>query len=153
MIIYKTKIQQEVYSKSWCFAHSMLSCLPSWDLCKCVEGQCRNFFLVYFACMNFFVHLIFPCMNFFFCGSPALARNPPPPPPPRPRGFARFVLSWWSIPHPQACRKSKSHPWSTSYKFYRCIFLKAILISVQRRSFHNFYKRFLEFIERRILLS
>ena len=38
MIIYKTKIQQEVYSNSWWFAHSMLSCLPSWDLWKANAG-------------------------------------------------------------------------------------------------------------------
>ena len=44
-------------------------CFPACllEICaKCMEGQCRNFFLVYSTRMNFFFHLIFPCMNFFF---------------------------------------------------------------------------------------
>ena len=70
MIIDKTKIQQEVYSKSWCFAHSMLSCLSSWNLCKCIEGQCRNFFLVYSTCMIFFFTKFSLAWIFFFVRCP-----------------------------------------------------------------------------------
>ena len=44
MITYKTKIQQEGYSKGWCFAHSMLSCLPSWDLCEMCGRPMQEFF-------------------------------------------------------------------------------------------------------------
>ena len=66
MIIYKTKIQQEVYSKGWCFAHSMLSCLPSWDLCKMCGRPMQKFFSWSTQHAWIFFHLIFPCMNFFF---------------------------------------------------------------------------------------
>ena len=68
MIIYKTKIQQEVYSKSWSFAHSMLSCLPSWDLCKMCGRPMQEFFSCSTLHAWIFFHLIFPCMNqcFFF---------------------------------------------------------------------------------------
>ena len=49
-------------------------CSPAFlpEIClKCVEGQCRNFFLVYSACMNFF-HLISFAWMF-------LVLRPPPP--------------------------------------------------------------------------
>ena len=72
MIIYKTKIQQEVYTKSWCFALSMLSCLPSWDLCKmCGRPMEEFFFLVYSACIIFFHLITFAWISGFFCTSPA----------------------------------------------------------------------------------
>ena len=48
------------------------ACLP--EICaKCVEGQCRNFFLVYSAYMNFF-SLNFPLHEFFWYFAP----SPPP---------------------------------------------------------------------------
>ena len=77
MIIYKTKIQQEVYSKSWCFAHSMLSCLPSLDLCKMCERPMQEFFPG-LLCMDEFFSLIFPLHEFFFF----VLRPPPAPPSP-----------------------------------------------------------------------
>ena len=69
MIIDKTKIQQEVYSKNWCFAHGMLSCLPSWNLCK-MYGPMQEFFpgLLY---VHEFFSLNFPLHEFFFGTSPA----------------------------------------------------------------------------------
>ena len=72
IILIQEQNSKKVYSKSWCFAHSMLSCIPSWDLCKCVEG---HFFLVYSACLNFF-HLNFPLHGIYFF----VLRTPPPPP-------------------------------------------------------------------------
>ena len=44
MIIYKTKIQWDMYSESWCFAHNMLSSMPSWDLCKMCGRPRQEFF-------------------------------------------------------------------------------------------------------------
>ena len=66
MIIDRTQIQQEVYSESWCFAHSMLSCLSSWNLCKMYGRPMQEFFSGLLYAHEFFFHLIFPCMNFFF---------------------------------------------------------------------------------------
>ena len=92
MIIYKTKIQQEVYSKTADVLHTV--CFPAclFEICaKCVEGQCSNFFfLMYSACMNF--HLIFPCMNFFFV----------PRPPPTPTLPVTFLM---------VCPKEQSLTW------------------------------------------
>ena len=33
-----------MYSESWCFAHSMLSSMPSWDLCKMCGRPRQEFF-------------------------------------------------------------------------------------------------------------
>ena len=79
MIFYKTKIQQEVYSKSWCFAHSMLyAFLPAFlrFVQNVWKANARIFFLVYSACMNF-SSLNFPLHEFFVSSSPA--PHPPPP--------------------------------------------------------------------------
>ena len=67
MIIYKTKIQQEVNQRAdvlhtVCFPACLL------EICaKCAEGQCRNFFPGLLCMHEFFFHLIFPSMKFFFC--------------------------------------------------------------------------------------
>ena len=66
MIMYKTKIQQEVYSKSWCFAQSMLSCLPSRDLCKLCERPVQEFFSWSTLHAWIFFRLIFLAWCFFF---------------------------------------------------------------------------------------
>ena len=81
IILIQDQNSKKVYSKSWCLAHSMLSCIPSWDtLCK----MCGRpfFFLVYSACMNFF-HSNFLLHDIFFCTS----LPPPPPPSPTPITF------------------------------------------------------------------
>ena len=108
IILIQDQNSKKAYSKSWCFAHSMLSCIPSSDLCK----MCRRpFFPVYSACMNFF-HLNFPSHDLYFF----VPRLPPPPPLPthitfimvrplrlqRARPFAahckKDVLEWLSVP-------------------------------------------------------
>ena len=72
-------------------------------------------------------------------------------------GDLQFFLSWWSMPQPRARKKRQ---FSTPellidliYLFFWYIFLRALLISVQRQTicFQNFYKRFLEFMEGRII--
>ena len=85
-------IQRADVKHTVCFT----ACLPEiWA--KCVEGHCRNFFLVYFAYMIFFFSLNFPLHEFFFCSSPA---PPPPPPPPHnvSNGPSLMELKLWMEP-------------------------------------------------------
>ena len=66
MIIYKTKIQQEVNQRAdvlhtVCFPACLL------EICaKCAEGQCRNFFPGLLCMHEFFFSLNFPFHEIFF---------------------------------------------------------------------------------------
>ena len=110
IILIQDQNSKKVYSKSWCFAHSMLSCIPSWDtLCK----MCGRpfFFFSGLLCMHEFFSLKFSLAWYIF-----LYFAPPPPPSPTPitfimvrplrlqraRPFAahckKDVLEWLSVP-------------------------------------------------------
>ena len=70
MIIDKTKIQQDVFSKNWCFAHSMLSCLPSWNLCEMYGRPMQEYFFWSTLRAWIFFHLIFTCFFLYFARPP-----------------------------------------------------------------------------------
>ena len=80
-----------LFKDCWCFAHSMLSCLPFWDLCKMCGRPMQQFFFPDVLCVHEF-SLNFPLHEFFFV----------PRPPPTPTLPVTFLM---------VCPKEQSLTW------------------------------------------